>query len=81
MTRAKAQGIHVGRPRVIDQVDVDLVDELRSKGFTWREVAKIHPMVSLETGGRIRPSVATLRRVIDCNLEAMEEGRELDKLK
>lgn len=65
MARAKAQGIHVGRPRVIDQVDVDLVIDLRSTGTAWRRVAKMHPLITVASGKRKRPSVATLRRVME----------------
>lgn len=65
MRRAKAQGIHVGRPRVIGLVDVELVIDLRSKGLSWRKIVASHPLISLPGGKRTRPSVGTVRRAVD----------------
>lgn len=65
MARAKAQGIHVGRPRVIDFVDVNLIIELRSHGKSWRDIAREHPEVELPGGQKVRPSHETVRKVIE----------------
>lgn len=65
MNRAKAQGIHVGRPRVIDLVDVELVIDLRSKGRSWRKIARNHPRVRLPSGLTTKLSVGTIRRAVN----------------
>lgn len=70
MARAKAQGIHVGRPRMIELVDVDLVIELRGQDFSYRNIARAHPLVTLPTGRRKRPSENTIRRVIEGDQKA-----------
>lgn len=65
MARAKAQGVHVGRPNMIDLVDVELVTSLRERGFSFRDIARRHPFVTLASGRHKRPSEGTIRRVID----------------
>ena len=74
MRRAKAQGIHVGRPRVIDLVDVELVVDLRSKGRSWRKIARNHPRVTLPSGLTTKLSVGTIRRALE-----EHEGRSIDE--
>ena len=63
MEKAKAEGINVGRPVVVDKVDTGLVVRLRSQGWSWREVAEAHTLV--KSGKRkVRPSVGSIRRAL-----------------
>lgn len=70
MARAKSQGVHVGRPRMIELVDIDLVIQLRGQDMPWRDIARAHPLVTLPGGRRKRPSDATIRRVIEGDQKA-----------
>ena len=66
MEKARAEGRNVGRPVVVDKVDADLVAQLRSKGYSWREIAETHPPVKSASGRTVRPSVGSIRRVYSC---------------
>ena len=56
MTRARSEGRHVGRPRVIDAVDVDLVKRMRGQGLHWRSISRV-----------LKVSESTLRRAVRGN--------------
>ena len=62
MEKARAEGKNVGRPVVVDKVDANLVAQLRSKGYSWREIAETHPPVKSASGRKVRPSVGSIRR-------------------
>ena len=62
MDKAKAKGTPIGRPVVVDQVNADLVVQLKSEGKSWREIDEAHPPVKSASGKRVRPSVGSIRR-------------------
>ncbi len=47
---------------VEDKVDADLVMRLRSEGRSWREIAEAHLPVKSASGGKVKPSVGSIRR-------------------
>lgn len=55
-------GRTVGRPKIIEDVDVALVTRLRLRGFSWRQVMEAHGTVKSTSGREVRPSVGTIRR-------------------
>ncbi|GIG62664.1 hypothetical protein Lfu02_70360 [Longispora fulva] len=40
MARARALGVHVGRPRVAADATVDRAGELRGEGLSYRQIAE-----------------------------------------
>ena len=62
MEKAKAHGARLGRPRVAEQVDGNLVRALREAGLSWAKIAEAHPPVRSASGKKIRPSVGSIRR-------------------
>lgn len=64
LARARAQGKRLGRPPVVQLVDMALVARLRAEGLSWAAIARRHPpVVPTPRGGRKRPSERTIRRV------------------
>ena len=57
--RARAQGIRLGRPSV--PVDMDYVVRQRTAGLSWVQIHRGHPVMTMETGLRKKPSVTTIR--------------------
>jgi DNA invertase Pin-like site-specific DNA recombinase len=64
MEKAKAHGARLGRPRVADQVDGNLVRRLREAGLSWFKIAEAHPPVKSASGKKVQPSVGSIRRAL-----------------
>ena len=57
--RARAQGIRLGRPSV--PVDLEYVVRQRAAGVSWTSIHRGHPVMTMESGQRKKPSVTTIR--------------------
>ena len=57
--RARAQGIRLGRPSV--PVDMDYIVRQRAAGLSWVQIHRGHPVMTMESGQRKKPSVTTIR--------------------
>jgi len=53
---------HVGRPKIIEKVDVAFVTKLRESGLSWNEIMKAHGTVKSSSGREVKPSVGSIRR-------------------
>ena len=62
MAKARANGVAIGRPRVVANLDNDLVARLRAEGKSWREIAQTHPVIRAASGKKVQPSVGSIRR-------------------
>jgi DNA invertase Pin-like site-specific DNA recombinase len=74
MDKARAKGRHIGRPVVVDQVDANLVVQLRKDGKSWRDIAEAHPLVRSGSGKRVRPSVGSIRRAYSNGTCVLPQG-------
>ena len=57
--RARAQGVRLGRPSV--PVDLEYVIGQRAAGISWTAIRRGHPIMTMESGQRKKPSVTTIR--------------------
>ena len=57
--RARAQGVRLGRPSV--PVDLEYVVRQRAAGASWTSIHRGHPVMTMESGQRKKPSVTTIR--------------------
>jgi DNA invertase Pin-like site-specific DNA recombinase len=62
MEKAKAHGARLGRPRVAEQVDGNMVRRLRERGNSWRAITLMHPRVRSASGKWVNPSIGSIRR-------------------
>ena len=58
--RARAQGIRLGRPSV--PVDIDYVVRQRAAGLSWTAIHRGHPVMTMDSGQRKKPSATTIRK-------------------
>ena len=66
--RARAQGVRLGRPSV--PVEMDYVVRQRAAGLSWVQIHRGHPVMTMESGQRKKPSVTTIR-----NAYRLRDGR------
>ena len=57
--RARAQGVRLGRPSV--PVDLEYVVRQRVAGLSWTSIHRGHPVMTMESGQRKKPSVTPIR--------------------
>ena len=57
--RARAQGVRLGRPSV--PVDLEYVLRQRAAGLSWTAIHRGHPVMTMESGQRKKPSTTTIR--------------------
>ncbi len=69
--RARAQGVQLGRPSV--PVDIEYVVRQRAAGLSWASIHRGHPIMTMESGQRRKPSVTTIRNAYRSRPDRVEE--------